>query len=162
MGPGFLWPSFVPLASAQTPEKFSPEAVRFFESQVWPVFQGKCIVCHSEKSRTSGLSLENREAILSGGNRGLTAVPGHPEQSRLVEAVNYQTGLKMPPGGRLTDAEIAAISRWIELGMPWRTTGSAGAGEQRSLGLQACKALPRARNQKLKVGSQSDRPLCSG
>ena len=115
-----------PSAGAQTLEKFSPEGVRFFESQVWPVLQEKCMVWHSDTARTSGLSLENREAILDGGNRGLTAVPGHPEQSRLVEAVNYQTNLKMPPGGRLADTEIAAISRWIELGMPWRTTDSGG------------------------------------
>lgn len=114
----------VPSVSAQNPGEFSPEAVTFFESQVWPILQGKCIACHSEKDRMSGLSLENRKAILSGGNRGLTAVPGHPEQSRLVEAVSYQADLKMPPGERLTDSEIAAISRWIALGMPWRTTAS--------------------------------------
>ena len=34
------------------------------------VLRANCLACHSEKNLTSGLSLETRESILRGGNRG--------------------------------------------------------------------------------------------
>jgi hypothetical protein len=78
----------------------------------------KCQGCHNNKNRASGLSMETRRDLETGGNRGPAAIPGKPSESRLLSAVRHAGDLKMPPGGRLTDAEAAAIESWIAAGMP--------------------------------------------
>ena len=44
-------------------------------------------------------------------------MPGKPEESLLVEAINYD-GLEMPPTGKLEPGEIAVLTRWVSLGAP--------------------------------------------
>ena len=41
-----------------------------------------------------------------------------PEQSRLLQAINYRDSLEMPPTGKLPDAEIDVIEKWIVAGAP--------------------------------------------
>ena len=108
--------------------------MRFFESEVRPVLLNNCAGCHSAELRTSGLSIESREDILKGGNRGEAVSPGLPEQSRLIEAVRQRNALKMPPGGKLAPEEISALGRWIEMGLPWPTGSEAGADASRAAG----------------------------
>ena len=107
------------LAAGVETARFSPEAIRFFENQVRPILVKKCTGCHSDKLLTSGLSIESREAILRGGNRGEAVSPGLPEDSRLIRAVRRQGELQMPPDGPLATQEVSALVRWIELGLPW-------------------------------------------
>ena len=57
--------------------------------------------------------------MLKGGTRGPAMVPGKPAESLLLRAVRQSETLKMPPSGKLKDAEIARIGRWIEMGAPW-------------------------------------------
>jgi mono/diheme cytochrome c family protein len=111
---GFLlWPA---LAPAQPP---APEAIQFFEAKVRPLLHQNCVGCHSDQKLTSGLSLESREAILKGGNRGPAAEPHQPDHSRILEAV-LQTGpLKMPPTGKLKPDQIEILRHWIAAGLPW-------------------------------------------
>src|SRR5205814_7041318 len=46
-------------------------------------------------------------------------VAGKPKDSLLIEAVRYTNSqLKMPPKGKLPDATIADLEKWIELGAP--------------------------------------------
>ena len=45
-------------------------AYAFFEQIGASGSSANCLACHSEKMLTSGLSLETRESILRGGNRG--------------------------------------------------------------------------------------------
>lgn len=75
------------------------------------VLQRNCWGCHSEKKLTSGLSLETRESILRGGNRG-------PADKLILGAVRQTGDLKMPPGGKLSEAEIAVLEKWIAAGAP--------------------------------------------
>ena len=111
----------LPLA-AQAPNKpFSPDAIRFFENAVRPVLAAKCVTCHNNKLLASGLSVENREAVLTGGNRGEAASPGFPDDSLLIHATRQDGELKMPPGGKLEPEELAALVRWVKLGLPWPT-----------------------------------------
>ena len=124
--------AILPLAAQQEPsERFSADAIRFFENEVRPVLLNKCAACHNDKLRTSGLSTENREAILQGGSRGEAASPGLPEESLLIHAVRRQGELKMPPGGPLAPQELSALVRWVEMGLPWPArppTGTAADG----------------------------------
>ncbi|MEX2261211.1 MAG: PSD1 and planctomycete cytochrome C domain-containing protein [Bryobacteraceae bacterium] len=95
------------------------EDTAFFESSVRPILASSCTGCHNARTRTSGLSLESREALLEGGNRGPAAMPGKPGESLLLKAVHQSGDLKMPPAGKLKDEQIAALSKWIEAGLPW-------------------------------------------
>src|SRR5262249_32037307 len=98
---------------------FTPDQIDFYQTKVRPLLNSQCLMCHNNEKRTNGLSLESREALLTGGNRGPAAEPGKPESSRLIQAVEYATDLKMPPTGKLGDEEIARLKRWVEMGLPW-------------------------------------------
>ena len=79
---------------------------QFFESKVRPLLAEHCYRCHSARAPKvkGGLRLDSREGLLQGGESGPALVPGHPEQSRLVEAVRYTSPeLQMPPKQRLSD-----------------------------------------------------------
>src|SRR4030095_7285939 len=68
------------------------EAVDFFETRIRPVLGENCYKCHSveSKKRKGGLWLDSRAGILEGGDSGPVLVPGHPEKSRLIEALQYK------------------------------------------------------------------------
>ena len=75
-----------------------------------------CLGCHSSKTAMSGLSLDSREGILKGGKHGPAVKPG--EGSLLLEVVRHSGAIKMPPGGKLKDAQIAVLEKWVADGLP--------------------------------------------
>ena len=100
----------------------SPEQEQFFEEKVRPLLATKCFDCHGPDKQESGLRLDSRPTVLTGGDSGEPAVvSGHPEQSRLVKAVRREGDYKMPPSDRerLLPAEIDTLATWIKLGLPW-------------------------------------------
>ena len=115
------------IVARERPGVFSRDEVRFFENEVRPVLSDKCSGCHNAKLLTSGFSVESREAVLKGGNRGAAVSPGSPEQSRLIHAIRHQNELKMPPEGQLTPVEVSVLVRWIEMDLPWPGPTSTGA-----------------------------------
>src|SRR5262249_35582599 len=55
-----------------------------------------------------------------GGDSGPAVVPGKPDDSLLVRAVRYEhDSVRMPPKGKLPDADVARLTRWVALGAPW-------------------------------------------
>jgi hypothetical protein len=64
-----------------------------------------------------GLFLDTRNGVLTGGKSGTAIVPGKPEDSLLIQAINYK-GRKMPPSGQLSDAAIADLTHWVAMGAP--------------------------------------------
>ena len=117
----------IALAGGKTAD---PAAIEFFETYVRPVLAHNCLSCHGASQQFSGLRLDSREQILKGGKRGPAVIPGNAEASLLTKAVR-QTDLKMPVGGKLADAEIGAIEKWIDAGAPWpadtaKASGSSG------------------------------------
>ena len=99
-----------------------------FRETIQPILQNRCLACHNQKVRSSGLSLENRSEILTGGTRGPAILPGDSEQSRLIQALAHSSDLNMPPGGKLPEAEIHALRQWVVLGAPWDEPGDSGEG----------------------------------
>ena len=95
------------------------QATDFFESKVRPVLVTHCLDCHGPAKQKSGLRIDSRAALLKGGETGPAVVPGQPEQSLLVEAVGYEGTIQMPPKGRLSKAEIAALAQWVKQGASW-------------------------------------------
>ena len=100
-------------AHAQTP---GPDAV--FEG-AQSVLKTACAACHNENLKSSGLALTNRDALLTGGNRGPAIKPGDAAASLLVQAVEQSGDLKMPPGKKLNPDQIDTIRKWILDGAKW-------------------------------------------
>lgn len=99
----------------------TPAALAYFESEVRPILVEKCYACHSQRAgkQEGGLSLDRAEGWLSGGDRGASLVPGDPEASLIIQAIRYaDPDLKMPPTAKLSDASVATLERWVQLGAP--------------------------------------------
>jgi hypothetical protein len=89
----------------------------FFEQKIRPLLVRHCYECHSGASNEvkGGLRLDYREAALKGGDSGPALKAGSPDDSLLLSAIRHD-GLEMPPGKKLTDAEIMSVEEWIRTG----------------------------------------------
>ena len=108
-------------ASLVISEAVSPEEVEFFEKQIRPLLANKCYSCHGPKEQLSSLRLDSRAAMIEGGTRGPSLVPGKPQESLMFRAVLHQE-LKMPLGSKLPESQVADLKRWILMGAPWPDT----------------------------------------
>ncbi len=99
------------------------EPADFFETRVRPILAKNCYACHTD-AKMGGLQLDTREHALKGGKSGPVIVPGDPSKSRLSLALSYTDAkLKMPPSGKLPDADVDALTIWIKEGAVWPATG---------------------------------------
>jgi hypothetical protein len=139
------------IADAESPSPtgplpiFSDQSLEFFEREVRPLLGKRCYECHSARAKElqGGLRLDSRAAALQGGDTGPAVVPGKPKQSLLVDAVNYGELYQMPPKSKLPKEEIAALTKWIELGAPWpdeKIAVAAASGDSAGFDLAARKA----------------------
>ena len=90
----------------------------FFEKRVRPLLIERCYGCHGGEKARGGLSLETRAGWQKGGEHGPAIVPGQPERSLLIDAINYRS-LEMPPadeGGKLSEEEIEILTKWVAMG----------------------------------------------
>ncbi len=101
----------------------STDPDEFFETRIRPVLANNCFSCHAE-IRSGGLRVDSRDELLKGGKSGPAIVPGKAEESLVIQAVSYaHERLRMPPSGKLKDAEIAALKAWVKMGAPWPDSG---------------------------------------
>ena len=110
----------LPVAAAE-PEvpQFSAEQLEFFEREVKPILKANCVVCHGgEKKLQSKFDLTSRAGLLKGGELGAAVSLDKPEASALLEAINYES-LEMPPKGKLPQAQIDVLTKWVKLKLPW-------------------------------------------
>ena len=82
-----------------------------FERDVAPIFAQKCEACHGSSQQMSGLRLDSRAAVLTGGYSGAAIEPGKSGQSRLVHMLVGVPGRPvMPMGGeKLSDEQIGLL-----------------------------------------------------
>ncbi len=102
-----------------------------FRRNIAPLLTQRCLACHKADQPMAGLRLTSRAAILKGGQHGPALVPGDAAASRLYRRVAGLEQPAMPLGGRLSDAEIAALKSWIDAGAGWEgpeLSRSAGPG----------------------------------
>jgi cytochrome c553/mono/diheme cytochrome c family protein len=99
-----------------------------FENRVRPLLAANCFACHGE-SAMAGLRVDSRAALLRGGETGPAIVPGDPEKSALLKAVQHAEGFPRMPRGRakLAPADIDAIAEWIRAGAVWPAADEAPA-----------------------------------
>ncbi|MBM4002475.1 MAG: DUF1549 domain-containing protein [Planctomycetes bacterium] len=104
----------------------SDEDRTFFEKEVRPLLVKRCFECHGGTKAHGGLSLASASGWAKGGESGPAIIPGKPDESRLIDAVNYRS-LEMPPadkGGKLPAEEIALLTKWVAMGAPDPRDGS--------------------------------------
>lgn len=95
------------------------EPAELFEMSVRPLLVTKCYGCHTD-AKSGGLQLDTREHLLAGGKSGPAIKVGDPDGSLLVQAIRQtHARLKMPPGGKLAEAEVEAVAKWIRDGAVW-------------------------------------------
>jgi hypothetical protein len=88
--------------------------------QALGILEANCLGCHNQKLRLSGLSMATRDDLVKGGKRG-------PGLEKIAEVIRHDGNLRMPPGRKLADAEIAAIQSWIRSGAAFPTGHAARA-----------------------------------
>jgi cytochrome c553 len=97
-----------------------PAAMRLLEA-ARGVLERHCFDCHGGELQESGLRLDSRAGVLRGGDFGPAAVAGHADRSEILRRVKTgNAGQRMPPDGeRLSADDVAALTNWIDAGLPW-------------------------------------------
>jgi hypothetical protein len=73
-----------------------------------------CFECHGVEHQEADLDLRTVDSILTGGESGPAIVPGHPEESLLLDMIHDE---HMPPEGEmLTEKGIEQVRQWIASG----------------------------------------------
>ena len=94
----------------------------FFEAKIRPVLVGTCFRCHGGTKTSGELRIDSRERLLKGGESGAAIVPGKPEESRLIKAIQRQADVSaMPPDKdkALRSDQVADFIAWIKAGAVW-------------------------------------------
>src|SRR5947208_1300771 len=96
--------------------------VDFFEKRIRPILADKCAACHNAKATVAGLDLSTtdgiRYAVQYGGEAGKLISLDKPDESLLMQAVEYQGRLKMPPSGKLKEDQLEDLRVWVQAGAP--------------------------------------------
>ena len=112
-----------PAAAAATavPGKIS------YETQIQPLLAKKCGACHANGTRLGSFQIDNREALITGGQTHPAVIPGKGTESFLVRLVGGQIPGKIMPakGPRLTPAEVRLLSDWIDQGASFGSAAGA-------------------------------------
>ncbi len=91
----------------------------YFEKQIRPLLFEHCLGCHGDKKQEGGLRLTSRATALTGGDSGPAVVPGQPDESLLIRALEYLDERKMPPKQKLAEEDIGRLKHWVTIGAPW-------------------------------------------
>ena len=89
-------------------------------TDIEPLLQQRCSMCHSGAAAPRGLRLDSLDAIKTGSERGAVVTPGDPQNSELIRRLNGTSVPRMPMTGPpfLADAEIELFEQWIAAGIP--------------------------------------------
>jgi mono/diheme cytochrome c family protein len=105
----------------------SAQQAEFFEARIRPILAEHCQRCHGSKKQESGLRLDTREGLLKGNDAGPVVMPDKPEESPLVEAIRYDSSVKMPPKAKLPRQAIDDLTAWTRMGAPWPESSPSSA-----------------------------------
>ena len=98
--------AFLSLATARGDDQF-------FREQVAPIFERRCVECHSESSAKGKLSVASAAGLHRGGEGGPSIEPGNADESLLIEKVSGAKPAMPKTGGPLSPGEIAVLKQWI-------------------------------------------------
>ncbi len=89
-----------------------------YTREVKPLLARHCVSCHGEVRPRRGLRLDTAASAIKGGKAGAAVVPGHSDESSLIDAILGEGATPRMPWKRapLSDAEIATLRAWIDEG----------------------------------------------
>jgi hypothetical protein len=122
--------SFVPSRSRAddppTASVSSDEAARSdaFETHIRPLLLKHCAACHGAEEQEAGLRVDTAALVSEGGESGPAIVVGQPDASRLIQVIRYDSGIQMPPDGKLDVSEIRVLEDWVRDGAFWPKSAS--------------------------------------
>ncbi|MDP3468435.1 MAG: chitobiase/beta-hexosaminidase C-terminal domain-containing protein [Daejeonella sp.] len=94
------------------------EQALVYDHVIKPIFQEKCVSCHSDEKLKGKLKLTDSASIMMGGKTGKLFVPGDPRVSLLLERIHLPLSDKkhMPPSGKpqLNPEEVLILFQWIK------------------------------------------------
>ncbi len=102
----------------------TPEDAALYSRVIQPILDAKCVACHNEGKSQGNLRMDSFDALLIGGKKGPTFIENNAAESLMIERAQLPLEHKehMPPEGKvqLSEAELEAISWWIDQGAPER------------------------------------------
>ncbi len=106
--------------SAQAVAEPAPASGEFYTQKVEPIFKANCFRCHAGQKHSGALRLDSATQLMRGGKDGSVITPGHPELSLLIALIRHEgpadNPMPMPPKSKLTEADIATVTAWIQAG----------------------------------------------
>ena len=105
----------VPSLGANT----NQEALEYFEKHVRPLLAGKCQACHNAELKSGNIDFSGVEGFVKARDEAALISAEDPAASRLLAIINYDSRVKMPPGGKLPAAELEILGNWVRMGAPW-------------------------------------------
>lgn len=94
-----------------------------YSATIQPMFNSRCVSCHSASVPQSGVNLASHAATMA--SRGtlynaLIVTTGNADNSALYDKLlsSPRFGSRMPQGGSLTPQQIANVRAWINAGAP--------------------------------------------
>ena len=90
-----------------------------FSRDIAPLLAARCIACHNDEERSSGLSLASYASLMAGGSTGELIDSGPVESTLLIGKLRgIADGQRMPLDDRpLSASEIALFEAWIRQGL---------------------------------------------
>ncbi|CAM3292260.1 c-type cytochrome domain-containing protein [Zobellia roscoffensis] len=104
------------------PKFATPDSVKVYADLVAPIFEAKCIGCHSDEIKRGGLNMSHPDSLRMGGESENVIAAGNTEGSELFKRITLPPkNIKfMPPtNNALTYDEIKTVEWWIEQGAPF-------------------------------------------
>lgn len=115
---------WAPIGTHADDEVFSSQQLDFFENRIRPLLVRHCIECHGPAKSENGLRLDSRSAILAGGDSGPAAIARTPMRSLVIQSVSHSGDYDMPPNQKLADQELADLTQWVAMNLPWPDNNS--------------------------------------
>jgi hypothetical protein len=100
----------------------APSQIDFLRD-IKPILDGSCLKCHGPEKPKSHFRVDDRAALLKGGDNGTDIIVGQSAKSPLIHYVaRLVEDMEMPPPGKgepLTAAQIGLLRAWIDQELPW-------------------------------------------
>src|SRR6266849_6705338 len=112
------------LCAGLLPAADSNESI--FRDKILPSLQASCASCHGGQTPASSFSVADFASVLNGGKHGPAITPGSAASSLLIQYLRGEKAPRMPMGGSIPEATIAALSKAIDEMKPAATTAKHG------------------------------------
>jgi WD40 repeat protein len=112
---------FLPLMAVSVSAWCAENGFVSYERHIAPIFRNYCAGCHNDRQLEAKLSLETFAQLRHGGeDHGDPIIPGDPEESFIVKAIEGRARPKMPPKDQppVSESDLRTLRQWIKQGAP--------------------------------------------